>query len=146
MFCNIINTCSNLTEKIEPSKLVCKILSSLVERFKMKVIAVKENKNVDTIKLDEFIGSIQTYELILDPPKKKIYILQEHQEGHAWQQSRHGRGKTSPANTKIKRFLKKRNQQGNQQSKGKLSCSKDQKTKELKPLSSEGKKPKSTTP
>lgn len=83
MFCDIINTCSNLTEKIEPSKLVCKILSSLVERFKMKVIAVKENKNVDTIKLDEFIGSIQTYELILDPPKKKIYILQEHQEGHA---------------------------------------------------------------
>ena len=53
----------NLGEKIEDSKVVRKILRSLPESFRAKVIAIKESKDLDEIKIQELIGSLQTYEL-----------------------------------------------------------------------------------
>ena len=53
----------NLGEKIEDAKVVRKILRSLLERFWVKVIAIKESKDLDEIKIQELIGSLQTYEL-----------------------------------------------------------------------------------
>ena len=53
----------NLREKIEDAKVVRKILRSLLESFRAKVIAIEESKDLDEIKIQELIGSLQTYEL-----------------------------------------------------------------------------------
>ena len=52
----------NLKEKIEDAKVVRKILRSLPESFRAKVTAIEESKDLDEIKIQELIGSLQTYE------------------------------------------------------------------------------------
>ena len=59
----------NLGGKIEDSRVVRKILRSLLESFQAKVTAIKESKNLDEIKIQELIGSLQTYELGLPSHK-----------------------------------------------------------------------------
>ena len=59
----------NLGEKIEDSKVVRKILRSLSETFRAKVTVIEESKDLDEIKIQELIGSIQTYELGLPSHK-----------------------------------------------------------------------------
>ena len=56
----------NLGEKMEDSKIVRKILRSLPESFHVKVTAIEESKDLDDIKVQELIGSLQTDEL--SPP------------------------------------------------------------------------------
>ena len=55
----------NLGEKTKDSKIVRKILQSLPESFRAKVTAIEERKDLDDIKVQELIGSLQTYELSL---------------------------------------------------------------------------------
>ena len=50
----------NLGEKTEDSKVVRKILRSLSKSFRAKVTAIKESKDLDEIKIQELIGSLQT--------------------------------------------------------------------------------------
>ena len=60
----------NLEEKTEDSKIVRKILRSLPEGFRVKVTAIKESKDLDEIKIQELINSLQTYELSLPSQRK----------------------------------------------------------------------------
>ena len=60
----------NLGEKIEDSKIVRKILRSLLEIFLTKVTTIEENKDLDDIKVQKLIGSLQTYELSLSTQRK----------------------------------------------------------------------------
>ena len=60
----------NLGEKTEDSKIVRKILRSLPESFCAKVTAIEESKDLDDIKVQELIGSLQTYELSLQSQRK----------------------------------------------------------------------------
>ena len=55
----------NLGEKIENTKVVRKILRSLPKNFRAMVTAIEDNKDLDEIKIQELIGSLQTYELRL---------------------------------------------------------------------------------
>ena len=55
----------NLGEKTKDSQIVRKILRSLPESFHAKVTTIEESKDLDEIKVQEFIGSLQTYELSL---------------------------------------------------------------------------------
>ena len=59
----------NLGEKIEDAKVVRKILRSLLESFRAKVTTTEESKDLDEIKIQELIGSLQTYELGLPSHK-----------------------------------------------------------------------------
>ncbi|XP_065621709.1 uncharacterized protein LOC136064195 [Quercus suber] len=59
----------NLGEKIEDTKVVRKILRSLPESFRVKVTAIEESKDLDEIKIQELIGSLQMYELGLPSHK-----------------------------------------------------------------------------
>ena len=52
----------NVGEKTEDSKIVMKILRSLLESFYAKVTAIEESKDLDEIKIQELISSLQTYE------------------------------------------------------------------------------------
>ena len=60
----------NLGEKTEGSKIVRKILRSLLESFRAKVTTIKESKDLDDIKVQELVGSLQTYELSLSNQRK----------------------------------------------------------------------------
>ena len=60
----------NLGEKMEDSKIVRKILRSLLESFCAKVTAIEESKDLDDFKVQELIGSLQTYELSLPTQRK----------------------------------------------------------------------------
>ena len=76
----------NLGEKTEDSKVVRKILRSLPESFRAKVIAIEESKDLDEIKVQELIGSLQTYELSLSNQRKSkslaLKTINERIEGH----------------------------------------------------------------
>ena len=61
----------NLGEKTEDSKIVRKILCSLPESFCAKVTAIEESKDLDEIKIQELIDSLQTYELSLPSQRKR---------------------------------------------------------------------------
>ena len=60
----------NLGEKMEDSKVIRKILRSLPENFRAKVAAIEESKDLYEIKVQELIGSLQTYELTLPSQRK----------------------------------------------------------------------------
>ena len=72
----------NLGEKTEDTKIMRKILRSMLESFRAKVTAIEESKNLDDIKVQELIGSLQTYELSLPLQKKsKSLALKTINEG-----------------------------------------------------------------
>ena len=67
---DIVNFAFNLGEVYKESKIVRKILRSLTEDFSPKVIAKIESKDVDTIPVDELVGSLQSYEFNLPKTNK----------------------------------------------------------------------------
>ena len=64
---DIVNSAFNLGEIYDEPKIVRKILRSLTENFRPKVTAITKSKDVDSIPVDELVGSLQSYEL--DLPK-----------------------------------------------------------------------------
>ena len=62
-FKDIMNSAFNLGETIPEPKIVRKVLRSLPERFHVKIIIIKELKDIDKIPLTELVGNLQTYEL-----------------------------------------------------------------------------------
>ena len=67
---DIVNSAFNLGEVYDQPKIVRKILRSLTEDFKPKVIAITESKDVDSISVDEFVVSLQSYESDLPKTNK----------------------------------------------------------------------------
>ncbi|KAK2374648.1 gag-protease polyprotein [Trifolium repens] len=73
---DVANSTFTLGEKIPEEKLARKILRSLPKRFNMKVTAIEESQDLSTMKVDELIGSLQTFEMSLDDkPEKKMKNL-----------------------------------------------------------------------
>ncbi|KAK2411140.1 gag-protease polyprotein [Trifolium repens] len=73
---DIANSTFALGEKIPEEKIARKILRLLPKRFNMKVIAIEESQDLSTMKVDELIGSLQTFEMSLDDkPEKKMKNL-----------------------------------------------------------------------
>ena len=60
-FNDIVNFAYNLGEIYNQPKIVRKILRSLTEDFRPKVTAITEIKDVDSILVDELVGSLQSY-------------------------------------------------------------------------------------
>jgi hypothetical protein len=42
----------------------------LLERFRIKVTSIEENNDLDSMKIEELVGSLQTYEYSLPPVRK----------------------------------------------------------------------------
>ena len=55
---DIVNSSFNLGEVYDQPKIVRKILRSLTEDFRTKVIVIIESKDVDSILVDELVGSL----------------------------------------------------------------------------------------
>lgn len=65
---NIVTSNFNLGEKIHESKIVQKVIRSLRDRFKPKIIDIEESKDLDAVKIEKLVGSFQTYELTISQP------------------------------------------------------------------------------
>ncbi|MCI00186.1 gag-pol polyprotein, partial [Trifolium medium] len=65
------NSFDSLGEKIAEEKLVRKILRSLPKRFDMKVIAIEEAQDIPSMKVEELIGSLLTFELAINERSEK---------------------------------------------------------------------------
>ncbi|XP_012846973.1 PREDICTED: uncharacterized protein LOC105966948 [Erythranthe guttata] len=61
--CDISNESYALGEQYSETKLVRKALRSLPERFAYRVAAIEEVRDINTLKLDELMGKLQTQEM-----------------------------------------------------------------------------------
>ncbi|KAK0582839.1 hypothetical protein LWI29_030183 [Acer saccharum] len=66
----IANKCQALGSPISGERLNWKILRSPPKRFKAKVTAIEESKDIDVMSLDELLGSLQTFEACMKPKAK----------------------------------------------------------------------------
>lgn len=68
-------------------KMVRKILRSLPKKFNMKVTVIEEAQVISSIKVDEFIGSLMTYEMARNDRSEKknksiefVSITEDHED------------------------------------------------------------------
>jgi hypothetical protein len=64
------NSMVSLGKSISEVKLIRKILRSFPERFRIKVTIIEESKDLEEMKIEEVVGSLQTYEYSLPQVKK----------------------------------------------------------------------------
>ena len=67
---DIVNSAYNLGEIYDQPIIVRKILRFLTEDFRPKVTIITKSKDVDSIPIDELVGSLQSYELYLPKTNK----------------------------------------------------------------------------
>lgn len=72
---DIVNLMRGLGEEVKDPKIIRKILRFLPERFHPKATSIEECHDLDKMKLEELIGSIQMFELKLRPTSKKSTAL-----------------------------------------------------------------------
>ncbi|CAL8130770.1 unnamed protein product [Prunus armeniaca] len=80
-------TLYSLGEKIPEDRVVKKILRSLPQQFQPKITAIEEIRDLNTLKVQELIGSIQTYEMKHLPLKKSknvaFKVVNEEDDEHS---------------------------------------------------------------
>ena len=79
----IVNDAFTLGDPILEHGIVKKILRSLPERFDPKVIAIEENRNLNTLKVEELVGNLQTFDANLmsnEKLKSKGFVLKASKE------------------------------------------------------------------
>jgi hypothetical protein len=64
------NSMVSFGKPVSDVKFIRKILRSLPERFRIKVTTIEESKDLEEMKIEELVGSLQTYELSLPLVKK----------------------------------------------------------------------------
>jgi hypothetical protein len=64
------NSMVSLGKQISDVKLIRKILRSLHEHSRIKVTTIEEGKDMEEMKIEELVGSLQTYEYSIPPVKK----------------------------------------------------------------------------
>lgn len=69
--CDISNNSFSLGEKMSEEKLVRKILRYLPQKIDMKVTTIEEAQDLSTLKVDELIGSLQTFEFSINGRSQK---------------------------------------------------------------------------
>jgi len=64
------NSMVSLGKQISDVKLIRKILRSLPKHFRIKVTTIEESKDLEEMKIEELVGSLQTYEYSLPSVRK----------------------------------------------------------------------------
>jgi hypothetical protein len=65
----IRNSTINLGKKMTDAKMVKKILRSLPPRFIPQIAAITQSQDLETMRVEELVGSLQTFELLLPKPR-----------------------------------------------------------------------------
>ena len=83
--CDLANESFALDEKISETTLVRKIIRSLPDKFSSKVIAIEEAKDLDSMKVEDLMGSLRAFEMTLKQRKKEksITLKTMHEEEHS---------------------------------------------------------------
>jgi hypothetical protein len=68
------NSMVSLGKSVSDVKLLWKILRSLADLFRLKVTTIEESKDLEEMKIEELVGSLQSYELSL-PLVKKVKTI-----------------------------------------------------------------------
>ena len=68
---DMANAFDSLGENMSDEKLVRKILRSLPKRFDMKVTAIEEAQDISSMKVEELIGSLLNFEIVINNRKEK---------------------------------------------------------------------------
>jgi len=68
---DIANAFDTLEEKMSEEKPVRKILRSLPKRFDMKITNIEEAQDISKMKVEELIGSLQNFEIIINNKVEK---------------------------------------------------------------------------
>jgi hypothetical protein len=71
---SIRNNTINLGKKMSDAKIIKKILRSLPPRFLPQIAAINQRNDLNTMRVEELVGSIQTFELLLPQPKNSKNI------------------------------------------------------------------------
>jgi F0F1-type ATP synthase alpha subunit len=71
---NLRNSMVSLGKSISDVKLIQKILRSLTKCFRIKMTTILESKYLEEMKIEELVGSLQTYEYSLPPVRKAKFI------------------------------------------------------------------------
>jgi hypothetical protein len=71
------NSMVSLGKSISDVKLIRKILRSLPERFRIKVTTIEERKDLEEMRIEELVGSLQMYEYSLPSVRKATISLKE---------------------------------------------------------------------
>ena len=72
--CDIANESFSLSEKIPETILVRKIVRSLPDRFSSKVITIEEATDLDSMKVEDLMGSLRAFEMTLTQIKREKFI------------------------------------------------------------------------
>jgi len=64
------NSMVSLGKMVSGVKLIRKILRSLPKCFRIKFTTIEESKDLESMKIEELVRSLQTYEYFLPPVKK----------------------------------------------------------------------------
>jgi hypothetical protein len=65
----IRNSTINFGNKMIDAKIIKKILRSLPARFIYQIVAITQSQDLETMRVEEFISSLQTFQLLLPKPK-----------------------------------------------------------------------------
>ena len=76
--CDIVNESFVLGEKIPETILVRKIVRSLPDRFISKAIVIEEAKDLDSMKVEDLMGSHSAFEITLKQRKREKSIALKH--------------------------------------------------------------------
>jgi hypothetical protein len=91
---DIANSFEALGEKVSDEKLSWKILRSLPKRFDMKVTAKEETQDIANMKVDELVGSLQTFEISInergDKKNKSIAFITNDEDDEEFQTAGEG--------------------------------------------------------
>jgi hypothetical protein len=71
---NLRNSMVSHGKQISDVKLIRKILRFLPKRFRIKVTTIEESKDLEEMKIEELVGSLQIYEYSL-PPVRKVKTI-----------------------------------------------------------------------
>ena len=61
-------------ESIEDARKVEKILRSLANKFEHVVVAIEESKDLETLSIDELMGSLQVHEQRMEKNSNSVVI------------------------------------------------------------------------
>lgn len=104
---DIVNS-FNLSETIIDNRIVRNVLRSLPKRFRPKLTAIENSNDLDTMKIEEFVGSLQIHELTLPQPKRKTLKIAREEANDYYDEEFIDKEDLHLLAKKFKKFLKPR--------------------------------------
>ncbi|GKV22188.1 hypothetical protein SLEP1_g32073 [Rubroshorea leprosula] len=113
---DIVTNLKALGKVYPPQEVVRKVLRSLPKSWKAKKTAIEESKDLNTLKLEDLIGKLMTYEIevqgdgrveIVEKKKKDVAFKVSNQKEKSEDDASDGENFSSLISREVRRFMKK---------------------------------------